>query len=32
MVQPVVVAQKKTADTGLADIYIDYVKVWQATR
>jgi hypothetical protein len=30
--QPVIVAQKKTADTGLADIYIDYVRVWQATR
>jgi hypothetical protein len=32
MVQPVVMADKKTADTGLGDIYVDYIKVWQATR
>jgi hypothetical protein len=32
LVQPVVMVDKKTADTGLGDIYIDYIKMWQATR
>lgn len=32
MVQPVVMVDKHTADAGLGDIYVDYIKLWQASR
>jgi hypothetical protein len=32
MVQPMVLAQKNGANAGLGDIYVDYIKMWQATR
>ena len=32
MVQPIVMAQKNGANAGLADIYVDYIRVWQPTR
>jgi len=32
MVQPIVMVQKNGADAGLGDIYVDYIKMWQATR
>ena len=28
MVQPIVMAQKLTPNTGLGDIYVDYIKLW----
>jgi hypothetical protein len=32
MVQPIVMVQKNGADAGLGDIYVDYIKMFQATR
>lgn len=32
MVQPMVIVQKNGANAGLCDIYVDYIRIWQATR
>jgi hypothetical protein len=31
-VQPIVVVQKNGVGADLGDIYVDYIKMWQATR
>jgi hypothetical protein len=32
MVQPIVMVQKNGANAGLADIYVDYIRMWQLAR